>query len=186
MFSESQRWGGVGISSKDMDKTLSALISNPLNAYQAGTFPTRELLLDGRSEFTYEFLSAVVAGDYNCSVMNTLWQEAKCRDFAKSPTEGFLTFAQIQENDPRSTTPAQCSGTERWAAMEEAAYKTAQQDSLQTYLDRSKHECGKFPAIPTGVVTSGGSEEKVCVQPGCIYKASRRGGGTRCVPSKAK
>lgn len=173
-------------SGPDMHDALSNLVGGALQDYQTGSF--NHASLGGKGEPIAKFPGDVKPGGYNCLTMNAVWSKAKCRDFSEDSHEGFLTFTQIQGQDPRQIPEAhKCGGDGRWAVMEQAAYKTAAQDDTKTYLDYLQHDsCGKFDPIETGIPISRPKSkdpktkdysEKVCIQPGCIYNAEQ------CVPN---
>ena len=187
MFSESQRWGGLGISTSDMDIALTQLVGGPASTYQTSNFGHNSL--GGKGDAIRTLSGGISGGAYNCTVMNAVWNQAKCRNFAEDPSEGFMTFDDLLK-DPRKgcTAPAAL-----YANKLTQAYLKTENDTVKTYFSNfdfsQSNQCRDSLQIATGLTVERPSglieiyQEKVCLTPGCYYEPSSETDGV-CFPSE--
>lgn len=184
MFSESQRWGGVGVSTRDMDIALTRLSGGALSAYQTANFSPNAL--GGRGEPIRQMDGRITGGAYNCEEMNNVWPQAQCRNFEQTPEEGFMTFDELQNNDPRPG----CSPDSRYETELTNAYQSVDTDDVRTYRDVSGGEScipdnyDLYETIARNDQRSGVQEYRQghCRQNFCIYVPTSMDSG-RCVPN---
>lgn len=132
-FSETTRWGAIsGFSNTTTDTALSQTVGTALTSYITANF-SHEYLGGRDMGADYAGMTgAVTGGDYNCSEMLRVWQDAKCMDFFEqsnrngpSNKDGFMDFYWYQNagNDPRDLPPGSaCTGP---ASMYDTAINTA-------------------------------------------------------------
>ena len=141
--------------------------------------------LGGRSEYEREEIGDgkdyLSSGDeFDCDIMNRVWEEAKCMDFfADKDHDGFYTFEEYASSDDHRFYPTQCEAIqEQWE--ENIALATVDEETpwieetMVTHMEDFFPEiCAQSTPIATGlsVVTNNGDEwnEYVCVTPGCHY-----------------
>lgn len=189
MFSETTRWGnnvlGAG-QDMHMNRALEVLVQNALRTYLDSNFISAGIRnqLGGRASTNRNNLIGAVpnGGNYNCSIMQNVWMEAKCYDFNNGPYDGFFTFEDYANGNVRRIYPDPGNPCVEPTGMFTAAMDTAYRnppwglDQTQTYLERmDAAECGNFPPIATGVIVTRPQQtprryfEGVCLQPGCHY-----------------
>ncbi|MCF8495490.1 MAG: hypothetical protein K9G62_02350 [Alphaproteobacteria bacterium] len=208
MFSENTRWGTI-LEADSMDNALESLVGTAFRSYLEDNFentvddegnaaeydllggrlnpgdPTNGSGLDYTNEADdsgVKWLPSIVGADYNCSIMNDVWKEAKCMDFIDVPEEdGFFTFEQYRDDPDKRFLPSRCEAIpDRWKENIELAwvddYTKWIEDNMQTYLNwLDPDKCGSYPPVPTGLTVKNsqypqGYPENVCIQPGCHYK----------------
>ncbi|MGQ0527022.1 MAG: hypothetical protein ACT4OY_03175 [Alphaproteobacteria bacterium] len=154
---------------------LINLVGTAVNKYLTANFSGP--MLSGRSTITY---SPTYSSSYNCTVMNRIWKEAKCMNFAAEPEEGFFTFAQYASSSDKRLPPG-CANSTFWQEEIDNATGTQTEwikDPTKTFFDELTI-CQADQAIATGIMkstdaTGGGDPEKFCIPPGCTYS------GTTC------
>lgn len=202
MFSGSPRWGNLGTAT-NMTASLNNLLGVALNTYLAADLSKVELgnfnhsYLGGRLSGQYNAPIGIAPGDYECNVMNAVWQQAKCMDFmSDSEHDGFFTFDEYVNKDDMRFLPTQCKkpvspgGEDAWAENKKIALDEVlwTRDTISNYLKLlDADNCVSSKGIKTGitVVTSGfpkGYEEAVCIKSGCHYKPTGKSSG-QCVPN---
>lgn len=206
LFSGSNRWGTS--SPGDMTEILTTLVANAAQSYLQANFrtPTADLL-GGRATglqapFSYNF-GFNPSPNYNCDVMNRVWQEAKCMDFMDNAEhDGFYTFDEYRDSGDHRFLPQQCMGVvnplNNWTTNISQALGTTDQtswveDTVTTYFDMLYNDsnqsmeqfCASIPPVSTGltVMVSGVSyPEHFCVPAGCNYKPGSNGSSGTCEP----
>jgi len=141
-----------------------------------------------------------IGGSYTCSVMQSVWQRAKCSNFIDSVgDDGFFTFDEYAERlDPRRF-PTACAQLDNWQEQIDIATPPLEADdppwefdATVTYLERLFPEegCGAAATnkVKTGLVAfnSQGSpkyyNEHVCLVPGCYWQPTTEGGDSADEP----
>ncbi len=195
MFSETTRWGNDVLGSNQdehMNVALRYLVEDALTSYISLNFhgSGERHHLGGRASSQHRIPDGDVPNgeSYSCSVMESVWMEAKCMDFIDDPdTDGFYTFDYyVSEADLRRL-PSPCSGGPDWAGnLADALNSPAwTDDPLVTYLNYfDASQCGSLDEIPTGleverpIIDPQNYEEFVCIQPGCHWDPD----ASACVP----
>ncbi len=137
--------------------------------------------------------------EYNCNIMQAVWEEAKCMDFIhNNQNDGFYTFEEYRDSDDKRFLPRRCEKVPQWDPSIKAAtvngeppdgtpWKEDEAESLLEKLDPQK--CAQSQPIPTGVKvhraeqTPKDYDEYVCVIPGCYYKPAGGSGAGQCSTS---
>ncbi len=187
LFSENTSvWSGGSvalISDTDMDNALSELIGSAVNSYVRNNFS--HSFLGGRGTDDYTPSAGILGGSYTCDIMDRVWKNAKCMNFSTRSEDGFWTFSQHEDNDPR-TLPDVCAEEPKWdsyiqAVFESPAWKSSGYESEieDIYEELAKYteagSCDNSRLIRTGLkMYSKGVEtlDAVCLNPGCYYNGA--------------
>ena len=100
MFSDGNQWATRG-------NAMAGALSNPVGASVASYLQTNfnHTLLGGRSSINATTGGAVSAGGYSCSIMQQVWDAARCYNFLNDSTamgaDGFFDFPKYASTDPR-------------------------------------------------------------------------------------
>ncbi len=165
----------------DMPAALTNLVSAALTPYINNNF--NHNYLGGRDPVApVPMAAAAAAGAYNCSVMNDVWEEAKCINFASdAANDGFYSFADYQADPDKRFLPAVCPGIPvRWQNEIDLAFDELTtpwiEDNVTTFYDQlDPAGCSGLTPIPTGVTVHrprqipNEFEEHICLAPGCYY-----------------
>lgn len=173
-----------------LDKSLEKVVLSTLKNYTSSNFS--QSFLAGSAGVNFSINFKIGGGKYNCTTMQDVWQIAKCENFAARPEEGFQTFNQLAQSDPRKF-PQACGGTMITQQMIDAAFnkgnKYVKYDQFKkTYIDRldapkdggacgPARATGKMLTDKTYTYDSQGNiqtktvqyEEKTCSNTGCVY-----------------
>ncbi|MDB2682979.1 hypothetical protein N9Z27_01860 [Alphaproteobacteria bacterium] len=218
MFSETRRWGEVpGISDTSMDDALKSIVGEPLKEYadknfeESGEGGEKYDLLGGRSgkgssqgggigsdegdEIDWDEddqaweISGTQRNEYNCEIMNQIWEEAKCMDFIHNDeNDGFYTFEEYRDDEDKRFLPKRCEqvANNLWETnIKEATgdgddgtpWEEDEAESL-VYVIVNPDQCGtaEAPPIPTGITVRRAEQEPrvfmdcACIMPGCYHK----------------
>lgn len=207
MFSDNTDvWRGTVdlVDSNGLDTALNNLVATPMNAYISNNF--NHSYLGGRGPAA---TGGPAGTTYTCSEMNTIWNFAKCTNFAVRPEDSFLTFAQHASTDVR-TLPQTCGAQDpRWETYIPAAfeddrpwYETYDETYTEAFNETARmispvgEQVGEPPEevechgpVFTGLVyyvSNRARQDGVCTNPGCYYAPGTGGGGgggeARCLP----
>ncbi len=182
----------------ELPAALTSMIGTPLTSYLNSNFGENPNPLDARVGAIGDFNArGGIQNDYSCNVMNAVWHEAKCYDFAPriDPPEGFGDFSQYTDANSLADPRIRCvvdgarfgsndSATRSW--REEGDWAT---NAAEIYIDslQALDTVDCMEPVGTGVMVqlkraSGSSsaplpyEEGVCIVPGCYYTPPSGGG----------
>ncbi|MFP4314054.1 MAG: hypothetical protein ACLFR0_06985 [Alphaproteobacteria bacterium] len=154
--------------------------------------------LGGTAGIGSSISTSIPGGAYNCSVMRTVWDLAKCQNF-DSAANTFMTFDELVSTDPRQFPTLGACVTDITAELITTSrnagptYDTALFDPIDPYLDlllpaASDADCqdpvetglevvvrdytfgSPSTANPSGItVESAAIPEGICINPGCYY-----------------
>ena len=188
MFSENEApWSGsvALVGPTDMDNALTDLVGNPAKAFTNTNFD--HSYIGGRGPTSRELGGTVSGGSYTCDEMNKVWKFAKCMNFAAEAEDGFLTYEQHKDDDPRRY-PEPCDAEDpRWSNYIQEAFDAPEwrtngsptYDSRMTsthekYSDMTEPGNCSAGKVKTGITyidpaTLDPEDEYVCVNPGCSW-----------------
>lgn len=192
LFSETTAWGTIP--GPNMELALGGLVGTALLSYINLNFSHD--YLGGRGNGPGVPVSMVTSGNYNCSAMSAVWQQAKCLNFVqdapknRTAMDDFFNLSWFASNDPRDI-PTACVPDGRWATNTNLALNTPANYTEEVFNTYANHfattGCPAAP-IPTGVeVTRQGYApyfEYVCINPGCAYTPTGSTSGN-CSPTGA-
>ena len=183
LFTDTNRWGTPP---SNVRTSLNAVVATAMNNYQTANF--NHSLLGGRTGLSHTLPASLPSGAYNCQVMDSVWEEAKCMDFIDVAAEdGFFTFAEYEASADKRHLPTRCTGSPPYQANMDNATDNAttpwEEGAIETYYDRvfptSGGACGGTDShFVTGLRvnrTSGSVsnyDEHACVVPGCYWDPS--------------
>ena len=190
---------GSPASTSGMDNALTALVGGSLGQYLSTNFGHN--LIGGRATFNATVSASISGGSYTCDVMQRVWQEAKCQNFAMRANDGFLTFQQHASTEVRDLAGS-CSGSVRYpgylAEFTNPTWRTTGGAlNYNTVVAADFEEVRMFtaplgsPLVPncagpsraivTGLSIGNGTAtpdpDKICLNPGCYVNTAGN-----CVP----
>lgn len=183
LFSGNPEYGG---NPQNVATNLTNAMSAPIRDYINDNFG--HTFLGGRSTHNYTAGASVQAGGYTCNMMDQVWIDAKCMEFADIPDQdGFFTFDDYAAtgSDYRRL-PSACNTNGAFDTRMETAVGSAtpwEEDRVVTYMDIifPDNDCGDAASmVPTGVVVAYKDNkntynfdyytENVCLVSGCYYQ----------------
>lgn len=235
MFNETEHWDNSSLndpSSPDpalaFDKSLEDLVNEDLRGWLYSNFgytrghPDYFALLGGRLnadaptfgsgiDYLDPLDNPVGSGNYTCSIMQNVWEEAKCMNFVDVPDEdNFFSFQDYVGSDDKRFLPKRCDNiNKRWQNNLENFIQDPKSTKNTTewieddvilfteLLDpancqKTRIKVGDYkkrlqPFIETGVFVKdknfpNGYEQKICTPPGCYYEPKGRTRG-QCKPN---